>query len=230
MCFSAGASFGAATILSTIGVLSIKKAQSPSDTVFASIPMLFAIQQLAEGVLWLALSNPSYAWLQQGATYIFLVFAQVIWPLLVPVSILLLEKKEERKKVQKVLIGIGAVISVYLGFCLLFYNVQASIVGYHISYELDFPPTFGGVGSLLYVIATIVPPFFSSYKRMWTLGTAILISYIITMIFYTDYIISVWCFFASIISIAVLAIMYEIKKANDESNIPASLKSNSTIS
>jgi uncharacterized membrane protein len=44
------------------------------------------------------------------------------------------------------------------------------------------------------------------------LGVAIAISYIITAIFYEQYILSVWCFFASIISISVYVIMREIKK------------------
>jgi hypothetical protein len=49
---------------------------------------------------------------------------------------------------------------------------------------------------------------------MWLLGVTVLISYAITAIFYTDYIVSVWCFFASIISVAIYIIMYELNKSN----------------
>jgi len=92
----------------------------------------------------------------------------------------------------------------------LSFNVQAKVIGFHIAYAQDYPSGLNRYGGLLYVIATIVPPFFSPIKRMWTLGTAILISYIITTLLYTDYIVSVWCFFASVISILVFAIMYHI--------------------
>ena len=43
------------------------------------------------------------------------------------------------------------------------------------------------------------------------LGAAILISYIITAIFYEHYILSVWCFFSAILSVSVYLITLEIK-------------------
>ncbi len=196
MCFSASASFGAGIVLSVIGVASIKKVQRPSQFFFASIPLVFAVQQITEGFVWLGLSNPGYTTMAQISTYIFLFFAQVVWPTWVPFSILLLEKKEKRKKTEKLLVGIGAVVSLYLTYCLLSYHVQAKIIGSHIVYEQDYPKELSRYGGLLYIIATIVPPFFSTIKRMWILGMAILISYIITIIFYEDYIVSICCFFA----------------------------------
>jgi hypothetical protein len=215
MCFSAGASFGAGVVLSVIGVASIKKAQSSSQIIFASIPLIFAIQQITEGFVWLSLSNPAYASLQQVATYNFLFFAQVVWPVWVPFAILKLEPKERRRKSEMFLVGIGSLVSLYLAFCLLTFHVEAKIIGYHIAYQQDYPSAISNYCGGLYVIATIVPPFFSRIRRMWMLGTTILISYVITTIFYTDYIVSVWCFFASIISIAVFAILHEIKHSTN---------------
>ena len=80
MCFSASASFGAAIVLSAISVSTIKKTQQPSQLYFAIIPLIFCLQQISEGFLWLSLTNPSYASLQQPMTYIFLFFAQILWP------------------------------------------------------------------------------------------------------------------------------------------------------
>lgn|SRR3989338_8253485 len=214
MCFSASASFGAGVVLSVIGVASIKKAKSPSQIVFASIPLIFAVQQITEGFVWLSLSNPAYASLQEVATYNFLFFAQVVWPVWVPFAILKLEPKERRRMSEKILVVIGGLVSIYLAYCLLTFPVEAKIVGYHISYEQNYPAAISRYCGFLYIVATIVPPFFSQISRMWILGTTILISYIITTIFYTDYIISVWCFFASIISIAVYAILYKLNNSN----------------
>jgi uncharacterized membrane protein len=53
---------------------------------------------------------------------------------------------------------------------------------------------------------------------MWMLGTTVIVSYIITAIFYTDYIISVWCFFASIISIAIYVIIQSVEKQGEETS------------
>ena len=215
MCFSAGASFGAGAILTVVGVASIKKAQLPSQMLFSSVPLLFAMQQFTEGFLWLSLTDPAYASLQQVTTYNFLFFAQVAWPVWVPFSILKLEPSGPKRVIGKVLVGIGAFVSLYLAYCLVSYHVEAKIIGYHISYIQDYPSYLGPYGGLLYVIATVSPPFFSRIKRMWMLGATVLVSYMVTTILYTDYIVSVWCFFASIISIAIYVIMYNLKKSNE---------------
>lgn len=212
MCFSASASFGAAAVLSVIGVASIKKATRPSQFVFAAIPLLFCVQQIAEGFLWLSLSQQEYASLQRSCTYTFLFFAQVVWPACVPLSILLIEKNKQRKKILRIVTVFGAVVSLYLGFCLLNYHVDSGIIGHHIDYEQDYPERLSNYAAVLYIIATVAPPFISGIKRMWLLGMAVFVSYIVTTIFYTDYVVSVWCFFASVISIAVLAIMHNINR------------------
>jgi hypothetical protein len=217
MCFSANASFGAGIVLAAIGVATIKKATHPSQIIFCSIPLLFCVQQITEGLLWVSLTPPGNPLLQRFSTYTFLSFAQIIWPFYVPLAILLLKKKEKRKVVSKILVGIGAFVSLYMAFCLMSFHSGARIIGYHISYQQDYPVALGNYYGALYVIATIAPAFFSGIKRMWYLGAAILISYIITEIFYTDYIVSVWCFFASVISVIVFAIMYEIEKTTKES-------------
>ena len=211
MCFSVEASFGAGIVLSVIGVASIKKVEAPSQIAFASIPLIFSVQQITEGFLWLALSNPVYASLQQATTYIFLFLAQIVWPVWVPLAILLVEKNDKRKTIQKLLVAIGVLLSFYLAYCLLSYNVKAKVIGYHISYEQDYPVGLSLYCGVFYLIATIAPPFFSTIKRMWLLGVAILISYIITIAFYQNYFVSVWCFFASVISISVFVIMHGIK-------------------
>jgi hypothetical protein len=210
MCFSASVSFGAGAVLFVIGVASIKKAKTPSQFIFASIPLIFAVQQITEGFLWLALSNPDYAFLKQFATYNFLFFAQVVWPVWAPFSILKLEPKERQSKAKMFFVAIGSLVSLYLAYCLLTFQVEAKIVGHHISYVEHFPASINKYGVFLYVIVAVVPPFLSRIKRMWLLGSMILVSYIITAIFYEDYVISVWCFFAAIISIAVFVIVSEL--------------------
>lgn len=207
MCFSAGASFGAGILLSGIGVASLKKVASPTQVPFASIPLIFAVQQITEGFLWLSFTNTTFEAIQEACTYLFLFFAQIVWPFWVPFSIFILQKSEKHKIAGRILILTGTVVSFYLAYCLLSFPVQASAENYHIAYQQDYPASLSRYGGIFYIIATIVPPFFSPYKYMWSLGAAIFISYIITTIFYEDYIVSVWCFFASIISVAVLLVM-----------------------
>lgn len=218
MCFSSSASFGAGVILSVIGVASVKRANTKSQIPFAVIPLIFAVQQLTEGIVWLSLTNPAYASLTEVATYNFLFFAQVVWPVWVPFAILNMEPKTTRKNSQLFLVFAGATVSIYLGYCLINYEVESIILGYHISYIQHYPAVISKYCGFLYLVATIVPCFPSGIRRMWILGLTILISYIITKVLYTDYIISVWCFFASLISIAVFAILHELNRHPQQNN------------
>jgi len=213
MCFSANMSLGAGIVLSAIGVATIRKAQKPVHLVFASIPLIFAVQQIAEGFLWLTLPESTMAMEQIYLTYIFLTFAQVIWPLWVPLAVMLLDQDVQRKNSQKVLVGIGMTVSFYLAYCLLTYHVQAKIVGHHITYIQDYPMALQTIGGVLYFVATIIPLFLSQVKKMWILGVLTLSSYVLAAIFYDHYVLSVWCFFASIISGSIYYIMVEIKNS-----------------
>lgn len=216
MCFSAGASFGAGVVLSTIGVASIKKIQQPSQLPFATIPLIFAVQQFSEGFLWLSLKYPAWEYLQVPMTYTFLFFAQIVWPFWVPFSVLKIDPSKKRKAYKKLFFTIGIVVSTYLAYCLLSFKVLAKIEGSHISYHQDYPSGTSLYGGILYILATVFPTFLSSIKLMWSLGTAIFSSYIITTIFYEGYIVSVWCFFAAIISIAVFAILYSLNRSQSK--------------
>jgi len=211
MCFSAGASFGASVILGTVGIASIRKVQEPSQIPLASIPLLFAVQQFSEGFLWLSLTNPEYASWQQIPAYVFLLFAQIVWPTWVPFSILIIEKDRGRRNLLIIMLGVGVTLSVYLAYCMIFYDIRAQVTAHHIQYTLNFPMRFAWFSGIVYFIPTVLPPFFSSIKRMRILGLTILTSYLVTTLFFHEYIISIWCFFAAILSVIVLSIMMGIK-------------------
>jgi len=213
MCFSLSASFVAGSILSVIGVATISKVKAPSQFMFASLPLIFAIQQFTEGFVWLALSNSNYNEWQQIPITIFLIIAQLIWPVWVPLSILLVEKNTKRKKILSGLLVMGTMLSIYLAYCLLIYNVSATITPYHIRYTLDFPNQHIPYFAVLYFLPTILPPFISSNKKMLLLGTLILTSFLFTVFFFNDYILSVWCFFSALISGIVYLI---VKKLNEK--------------
>lgn len=211
MCFSAEASFGASAILLTIGAVAVKKSSTTPQRLLAGIPLVFGVQQFTEGILWLSLTYPAMVRWQQIATYTFLVFAQVVWPIMVPLSIFLLEPHKTNRKILNWFLALGAIVSAYLGYCLLFYRVQSSISCYHILYDVDYPKLFKYSG-LTYFVATVFPPIVSSIKRLRLLGVAIFISYVVTIVFYENYLVSVWCYFASIISVVVLSVIVKLNK------------------
>jgi len=61
-------------------------------------------------------------------------------------------------------------------------------------------------------LATIAPLFISSIKRIHFVGTIMGLSFIVSAIFYKEFLISVWCFFAAIISFVVFYIIKDAHK------------------
>ncbi len=212
MCFSPSASFGASAVLTGIGVASMVCARSTPQRILSCIPLLFAIQQFSEGVLWLALLNQVHANWEQPASYTFLIFAQVVWPIFMPFCMLVFEKHKERKRIMATLLLAGVILGSYLFYCLCTYSVKAIAQHQHIKYDLGFALSTKWFFGLLYFIPTIVSPLFSSVKRMPLLGYLFLVSYIISRLLFHFYVISVWCFFGAIISIVVLAIVLRSRK------------------
>lgn len=212
MCFSAEASFGAGALLLGIGIATVSKAETGPHKLLASIPLLFAIQQFDEGLLWLTFSNAAYMQWQQLSIYIFLLFAQVIWPVFLPLSILLIEKDPVQKKILRITLGIGILLSAYLLYCLFAYDVTAVISDHHIRYDLAYPYARTWYNGLVYFIPTIVAPLASGNKKMQLMGGVILVAYLISRVFYNEYLISIWCYFATAISVIVWMAILEFRK------------------
>lgn len=213
MCFSAAASLTAGAGLLMIGTIAINQSKTTAQRVLASIPVIFSVQQFSEGLLWLSLSGGISTQWQHLSMYVFLVFAQVIWPSFVPLTILLFEKKIWRKKILRILLTIGILTSLYLSWCLIFYDVSAMIEGHHIKYELDFPLSNQWFNGITYLVAAVMAPFISSLRPLRLLGILLLASYLVSRIFYQDYLISVWCYFAAVLSISILLIIRDLRKA-----------------
>ncbi len=188
------------------------KIHKPSQLVFASIPLFFGIQQIAEGTLWLSLPNPEYILLQKFATFIFVIMAQVLWPIMIPLSVLCLEQDQKRKNILSIFLVLGLLFSLYIGYCLTFYNITPKIENYHIQYYIDFPESFILPAFIAYITATIIPPFISTVKRVNMLGVSLFLSCLVTLMFFTQYLVSVWCFFAAIISGVILWILIDSNK------------------
>ncbi len=233
MCFSATASFGASAVLGAVGVITVAKAKTNPQRVFATIPLVFAVQQFTEGLLWLSLKNTDMASWQSFLTYTFLVFAMAVWPFWIPFTIRLLEKDARKKKIINVFVWIGAFVAVGVGLVLFSYPVEvitpfcltcplpaAVIICYsHLHYEFAIPSLIKNLivaFSVLYIAATIITPFISSIKKMKWLGVVFLASYLFAISFYSGFVISVWCFFAALLSFVVLWIILDLRKSVSE--------------
>ena len=212
MCFSPEASFTASVVLLTAGAFAIKESGFSPKLPFAVIPIFFAVQQFSEGILWLALQHPGYENWRRTSTIFFLIFAQVVWPFWVPLSIYLVEKKQPAKNILKLFSIVGGLLSICLLYRILEFPVTASIDCRHILYSLVVPGYWVVPVDIMYLSVTILPPFISTAKRTNLLGIIMILSLVISELFYTKDLISVWCFFAAILSSVVIYVLRKMPK------------------
>ncbi len=207
MCFSMEASFGSGIVLAAIGVVTLKITHKPKHKVFAFIPILFAIQQISEGFVWITLQHAEYAKWQSIPIHIFMVFAHIVWPFWITLSALLLETKPNRKKILSALFGMAILLSGSEIFYMSTREIGAEVTGHHVKYLFEYPPVYVIVTDIVYGLVTIVPCFVSSIKRMWLLGFCFTASLLVSAFFYQAHLLSVWCFFAAILSIIIYTII-----------------------
>lgn len=209
MCFSAEASFAGGAVITTIGVMSVNRNSLPSQRLFAAIPLIFGVQQISEGFVWVALQSQANDMMLTVSTYIFLLAALVIWPFMIPLSVLKMERDDNRRRSLRIFLVIGILTSLYYGAGLLLYDVHPKISSHHIMYASNFPKLLATPAFIAYAAATLVPLFVSGVRRMWLFGVLVTASCLVTGIFYQEYLTSVWCFFAAIISIVIYWIITE---------------------
>jgi hypothetical protein len=221
MCFSASASFTASAVLVTAGIVSLSVGNKRGQWAFAAIPLIFAVQQFIEGFLWLRLSGGDTAESVVPVARAYLVFAQVLWPLWVPLAVLLMEPLLQRRKVLRWTLLFGALSAAYHAWSLFAVSPVAAIDGHHIRYTIVYPWHLEHPMSVLYFIATVAAVFVSSLRRMWLLGMALVLSYLVARISFPGNVISVWCYFAAIISGGIVFLLFQFRATHRAFRAPA---------
>ena len=200
MCFSATASFSAGVVLLGLGALTLKSARSPRELPFAAIPLLFAIQQLSEGVIWLTFRYEAPQ-LNTVMTHVYSFFSHVLWPAYVPLAVLLIEPPGRRRRVLLAFVATGGAVGAYLLYILVTFPVVSRPIGQHIEYVS--PHFFAAVVMTLYLLSTTVSPILSTHRFVMIFGVLALLSFGAVYFFYAIWFISVWCFFAALLSAVV---------------------------
>lgn len=222
MCFSLTASFTAAAVLAPLSIYSIYKGWKIKPFIlFGFIPLFFAVQQAAEGVVWLALDLGDYG-LMQTSAYIYLFFAYVLWPFYFPLCTAVMENSSAKKKVAeagitqamkiklnmlKILVFIGFLFSLYLYIPIVVNpdTLQINVVNDSIQYvNTNFEPEFKHfLIGLFYAFISFGSLMLSSNNRVRLMGLFGAIAAAIAISFYYYAYTSVWCFFAAIFSIYI---------------------------
>lgn len=201
MCFSASASFAAGSLLLGLGALTWKAARRPHERPFAAIPLLFAIQQFIEGVVWLTFSHEAPQ-LNTAMTYAYSVFSHLLWPVFVPLAVLLIEPPGWRRRALGTCVAAGMAVSAWLLLAIAEGGIVARPSGHHIEYVT--PHYFALATMALYLLSTSASQLLSTHGAVRAFGLLALLSFGAAYVAYTTWFISVWCYFAAALSAIVL--------------------------
>lgn len=206
MCFSAPASFAAGVVLMGVGAAAMRSARAPEQRAFAAIPFLFAVQQCCEGILWLSLSSPEPSRLYLLPMHVYYFIAMAVWPLWTPFSIWLMEEQPGIRRKLLLPLSIGGLVFTYYAFSQLTRGVHANIACFHVQYVFDYP--FDELVQGAYLLAVAPPLFLSSRRFLRITGGSLLLALAIAKWFYLGYALSVWCFFAAVLSVQVWWVLH----------------------
>lgn len=210
MCFSATASFSAVALLVPAGVYCAARGARLRSAywVMGLLPLMFGIQQAAEGVVWLAINGGDAA-VMRNAALGFMFFSHFFWLGWVPLASWAVEERTGKRNAFLVLSVIGALYgaSMYLPVVLYPDWLTVEVVGKSISYEARLAYD-GYLPRLLvraiYAVIVLAPLLLSSQRDVRGFGLLIAISIAVAAVFFSYTFISVWCYFAAILSLFAL--------------------------
>lgn len=214
MCFSATASFTVAAALVPAGVMCVRYAGAIGTRWMglAVFPLAFALQQAMEGLVWLGLDHDKQYLIDWGAAG-FLFFSHLFWPMAVPVAVHIFHREE--KPGGAVLAGLMAAgvtlgMILFVPVALTFGEIPVSTSSGSISYHL--PPMLPGEAArialkLVYVGIIVGALGMSSDRRIQGFGALIALSLVATELWFPAAFISVWCYFAAVLSLYILAVL-----------------------
>lgn len=203
MCFSATANFVGSGVLSAVGVATFTQVKHRRELLFASLPTLFAIHQFIEGFVWLGLDGILSTNVVHEAGAAYMLYAQGLLPALIPLSVMLFERTARRRRKMLPFVGLGVCLSIYILWALIAFPTTIAVQQHSIRYAN--PATGHGVIAILYVVATCGSLFFSENWDMILFGTANLVILLITMAIKRYAFTSVWCAYAAVASVIILA-------------------------
>ncbi len=207
MCFSAVANFTGSGVLGAIGVVTLTKVKHRRELLFAALPALFAVHQFIEGFVWLGLDGVYSPAVTHDMGAAFMLYAQGLLPFLLPLSVLLFEPDARSRRRMLPFLVVGTLTALYILWALTAYPLQVFVKGNSIVYIN--PATNNTAVAILYVIATCGSLLFSKINDMVIFGVANLTILLIVMAFKRYAFTSLWCAYAAIASVIILAYFWK---------------------
>ena len=223
MCFSATASFSASAVLIPVGIYCVKKATSLQKPywVIALLPLVFGIQQMVEGLVWMG-TAPDCGVTTRLAALGFMFFSHLFWLIWIPLSCYVVENSTIKRKVFLTFVFIGAAHGMLIYIPLWFRAdwLTVELVRQSIDYKAtllydEYIPRI--IVRTFYALIILVPLLLASDRYIRIFGVILAISVAISTVFFSYAFISIWCYFAAVLSFYILImILHLTKKTQNE--------------
>lgn len=229
MCFSPEASFAAAALTAAAGAVSFVRMPAASYSGLALMPLVFAIQQFLEGLIWLrlagAMSWPAPEYLANA----FVAIAELGWPVLAPAALWMAEGSRRRRAMLATAASAGfALACFFLSRFLAAVHVPSDEAG-RIVYRAvpvscsvsvcdRIPEKYlSGVPApdwilLPYAVIIIGSFLLSGQRPVRLVGIVICTGLLVSLVFYNHALISVWCFFAAFASLLIVRVIEKARQ------------------
>jgi hypothetical protein len=229
MCFSAEASFAASAVLLPAGIYCTRIALvwRRRALPLAVIPLIFSVQQFAEGFVWLGLRSEDSR-LITIASLSFLAVALVVWPVWLPLSVLCLEQEKRRRRCLTAL----ACFALLFG-CALYLPLigdadrwlHVGIKRHSIDYNLKGLPVFAFVSrawwDACYGVIVFAPVVLASPEnRLKGFYLLFATSAVVSFFVFSYAFVSMWCFFAAALSLQLCCIFRKENEPEAKANEP----------
>lgn len=209
MCFSASASFVAGTALVSVGIATLRLTSRPQQIAFATVPLLFGVQQIIEGLIWLSFREGS--WLPHASlTFSYSLFSHVLWPIYIPFAVRALETAPWRRTALAGAQVAGIVVGLYLLYFLVRFPVTSRVLDQHIVYES--PHFYIDAVMALYLLATCVSSMLATNQTIRLFGALSLATFLAAYAIHAATLVSVWCFFAAVLSFIILCYFHRQRR------------------
>jgi hypothetical protein len=220
MCFSAGASFAAGSVLIPAGVYCTRRAMACNRNWLwlAITPVVFGIQQICEGFVWRGLQQGDPA-LVRAASLAFLFFALVFWPVWTPLTALFFDGRLHRRKfVLLIAAAFVAIVATSLVYLPLFFakgeSLRVDVAVHSIRYQFGSMIESRGLPRLFWqfaYVALVTLPFLASrHRSLQIFGLVIAVASLAAQLAFWYAFVSIWCAFAAALSTWLCWLFHEL--------------------
>jgi len=204
MCFSPLGDLVGGAVVVGIGVDACRHVKGRSENwAIATFPLLLGLHQIDETFVWWGLQGHAAHDVGNVAMWIYLVFALVVLPPLVPLLLAIFEPSPRRRRRYIPFFLLGLVVSGVILEAMLVGHPVARLGTYHVAYSVGLQHGIFFIG--LYIVATCGSLLVSGNRALVWFGVANVFAIIVLALLCASGFTSLWCFYAALVSGAIAA-------------------------